>query len=74
MASTPTPHRAFHPYAAAVDASASVTAVMLAHAGGWDELALVVVPLAVFSLLLLVARNRARTIADAQASPPLEED
>ncbi len=74
MGSTPTLHRAFHLYAAAVDASASVTAVMLAHAGGWDELALVGIPLAVFSLLLLVARNRARAIADAQAAVPLEDD
>ncbi len=34
------------------------TALLLAHQGGWDEIAFVLAPLAVFAALLAVARRR----------------
>jgi len=36
--------------------------MLLAHQGGWDEVILVGIPVAVFGVLLLVARQRARQI------------
>jgi hypothetical protein len=35
------------------------TAALLAHQGGWDELLLVLLPIALFALLLAVANRRA---------------
>lgn len=43
------------------------TAALLAHQGGWDEILLVAAPVAVFALLLWVARRRA--IAQASVDP-----
>ncbi len=43
---------------------------VLAHQGGWDELAFVAVPLAVFALLLWVAQRRARHDAEGDPEPP----
>jgi hypothetical protein len=37
--------------------------VVLAHQGGWDELLLAAVPLAVFALILWVANRRADAAA-----------
>ena len=43
---------------------------MLAHQGGWDEILLVVTPVAVFFALLLVARRRAvREAAEVARAP-----
>jgi hypothetical protein len=43
---------------------------VLAHQGGWDEILGVVMPVAVFFGLLLVARRRAlREAADENRSP-----
>jgi hypothetical protein len=39
-----------------------VTAVLLAHQGGWDELLMVLVPIAIFAGLLVVANRRASAI------------
>lgn len=38
---------------------ARLASVVLAHQGGWDELLLVAVPIALFALLLVVANRRA---------------
>ncbi len=40
----------------------AVTAVLLAHQGGWDEMLMVLVPIAIFAVLLVVANRRADTI------------
>lgn len=37
---------------------------LLAHQGGWDELLMVVTPIAVFALLLRAANRRAARIAE----------
>ena len=42
---------------------------ILAHQGGWDEIALVGGPIIVFAGLLLVARRRALQHAAAPADP-----
>jgi hypothetical protein len=39
-----------------------VTAVLLAHQGGWDEILMVAVPIAIFAALLVVANRRANSI------------
>jgi hypothetical protein len=39
-----------------------VTTSVLAHQGGWDELLMVLVPIAIFALLLVVANRRASAI------------
>lgn len=45
--------------------------VILAHQGGWDEIALVGGPIIVFAGLLAIARRRAlRHVAAAETSPP----
>jgi hypothetical protein len=36
--------------------------VLLAHQGGWDEILLVLVPIALFALLLVIANRRADAI------------
>ena len=40
----------------------AVTAVLLAHQGGWDEILMVLVPIAIFAVLLVVANRRADII------------
>lgn len=42
----------------------TLPAAVLAHQGGWDEVLLVLAPLAVFAWLLLLANRRASSIAD----------
>lgn len=37
---------------------------VLAHQGGWDEILLVLAPIAIFALLLYVANRRAARLAD----------
>jgi len=39
-----------------------VTAALLAHQGGWDELLMVLAPIVIFGVLLVVANRRANTI------------
>lgn len=49
--------------------AASVRAVILAHQGGWDEVLLVLVPIALFTGLLWLANARAaRDIAQRKAA------
>jgi len=43
-----------------------VTTLVLAHQGGWDELLMVLVPIAIFALLLVVANRRASHIERQQ--------
>jgi hypothetical protein len=40
----------------------AVTALLLAHQGGWDEILMVLVPIAIFGGLLVMANRRADTI------------
>jgi cyanate permease len=56
----------------------SVLAVLLAHQGGWDEILLVLTPIALFAGLLWLANTRAnkelkRRRAEAEADDP-EDD
>jgi hypothetical protein len=39
-----------------------VTTLLLAHQGGWDEVLMVLVPIAIFAVLLVVANRRANAI------------
>ncbi|HET6775212.1 MAG TPA: hypothetical protein VFH36_18000 [Acidimicrobiales bacterium] len=39
-----------------------MTPLLLAHQGGWDEVLMVLVPIAIFAGLLVVANRRANTI------------
>jgi hypothetical protein len=39
-------------------------AVVLAHQGGWDEIGLVLLPIALFAVLLHIANKRAANLAD----------
>ena len=48
---------------------AGVTApVLVAHQGGWDEMLMVLTPVAVFVLLLWMANNRANRARDQRAA------
>jgi hypothetical protein len=40
----------------------AVTPVLLAHQGGWDEILMVLVPIALFAALLVIANRRASVI------------
>lgn len=40
----------------------AVTPVLLAHQGGWDEILMVLVPIALFAVLLVIANRRANAI------------
>lgn len=42
--------------------SEAVTALLLAHQGGWDEMLFVAVPIVIFGSLLVVANRRASRI------------
>jgi hypothetical protein len=48
--------------AAPVWESEAVTALLLAHQGGWDEMLFVAVPILIFGSLLAVANRRASRI------------
>lgn len=41
-----------------------MTPVLIAHQGGWDEILLVAVPVAIFALLLRMASRRATRLVD----------
>ena len=58
--------------AAAACEPEAVMPVLLAHQGGWDEILLVLVPIALFALLLVVANRRADAIESARRAeaPP----
>jgi hypothetical protein len=43
-----------------------MTPVLLAHQGGWDEALLVLVPIAAFASLLVIATRRAKAIQRAR--------
>jgi len=50
-----------------IDPMTTVTATVLAHQGGWDELLFVLVPIGLFAGLLALANNRAnRAQADRE--------
>jgi hypothetical protein len=51
-----------------------VPAVLLAHQGGWDELLLVAVPVAVIALLLVLADRRAKRALERSAAEPGADD
>lgn len=51
----------------------SVMPVLLAHQGGWDEILLVLVPIALFALLLVVANRRANAIESGRRADPRAE-
>lgn len=44
-------------------------AALVAHAGGWDELAFVALPIALFAGLLTIANRRARIAQERDAAP-----
>ena len=44
--------------------------VLLAHQGGWDEVLLVLLPIALFAFLLFVANKRAERLADEDETEP----
>lgn len=46
----------------------STTVTVLAHQGGWDEILMVLTPIAVFALLLKVANSRANKARDERAA------
>ena len=46
-----------------------MTAVVLAHQGGWDEVLLVLAPIALFSVLLYVANRRAEHLPADDEEP-----
>jgi hypothetical protein len=47
-----------------------VDAVLFAHQGGWDEVLLVMLPIALFAFLLYVANKRAERLADDDEPEP----
>ncbi len=49
---------------------AAAATVVLAHQGGWDEMLMVAVPIAVFALLLYVANNRASKLGNPDSGSP----
>jgi hypothetical protein len=52
-----------------------VTALVLAHQGGWDEMAFVALPIGLFAFLLYIANKKAQARLDAEerSSPPSGE-
>jgi hypothetical protein len=50
-----------------------VTALLLAHQGGWDEILFVAVPIAIFGGLLAVANRRASRVEQQQDPPRGDE-
>lgn len=55
----------------------AAVAVVLAHQGGWDEVGLVLAPIALFAFLLYVANKRAAALqaeAEAEADDPSKAD
>ncbi len=52
----------------------SATVLLLAHQGGWDEMMLVLVPIALFATLLQLANRRANGEASARSRPEQPDD
>lgn len=50
--------------------TATVTALIVAHQGGWDEILLVLTPIALFVGLLYVANRRADAILGERDDEP----
>lgn len=51
-----------------------VFAAVLAHQGGWDEILLVLVPIAVVAWLLWLAKRRVSRAAATDSATPTEPD
>lgn len=47
---------------------------VIAHQGGWDEILLVLAPIAIFAGLLFVANKRAARLADDDDSIDVDDD
>jgi len=52
----------------------SATLLLLAHQGGWDEMLFVLVPIALFATLLLIANRRASRNVGAGGHPEQHDD
>ncbi len=52
----------------------STAVTVLAHQGGWDEILMVLTPIAVFALLLKLANDRANKVRDARDAAADEAD
>lgn len=50
-----------------------MTPLFLAHQGGWDEILLVLVPIALFAALLVVANRRANAIEGQRSAEDGEQ-
>lgn len=51
-----------------------MTAMLLAHQGGWDEILMVLVPIALFAALLVVANRRADKLdVEGRTRPPSDD-
>jgi hypothetical protein len=48
--------------------------VLLAHQGGWDEILMVLTPIALFAALLWLANSRASRLQDERSATPTEPD
>jgi hypothetical protein len=46
---------------------------VVAHQGGWDELLMVLVPIAIFAVLLVIANRRADNLAEQPPAGDAEE-
>lgn len=51
-----------------------VTAAVLAHQGGWDEILMVLVPIGIFAVLLAVANRRADAIGGQRRRDDADAD
>ena len=52
-----------------------MTAVLLAHQGGWDEIALIGGPVIVIAALLFLAKRRVDALtAEQPAAPPADDE
>jgi hypothetical protein len=51
-----------------------MTAMVLAHQGGWDEALVVALPIGLFALLLYIANKRAASLDPEGDEEPTSED
>jgi hypothetical protein len=51
-----------------------MTAAVLAHQGGWDEILMVLVPIGIFAVLLAVANRRADAIGGQRRRDDTDKD
>lgn len=57
-----------------MSAATTMGPVVLAHQGGWDEILLVLLPIAIFAWLLSIANKRATRQLEASPGPDDEPD